>query len=370
MTHNRDMKFLETKFPPTFCEAIYKECTDSIESSSSFNLIGLPSVGLSFFLRYLTAKSKHKFVHINTYELSDFTKNCFFEQFASKTNDKLTDESFLTQSRKGLENLAKTNERIVIVINRIDRLGSLLDQNLFDNLRYLRDASREQVVMIFISSTPIIELKLGAERDSFNIHTKQLFFKPYSIDDLESIAKIDGTPNIKSKALELSGGHHSLFQILLRCQSLENPLSDPMVELVISDIFMSQNVKRREQLQYIALGKKVNDVDFLLNIGLIKLVDGRYEFFSELLQRYLLHYGETTLPHKEKKLLKILMKNVGKVVRKQDIFDYIWGDEVAGDWALNSLVYRLRRHRAFNSRGYVIKSVKKDGYILIDPSKQ
>ncbi len=293
----------------------------------------------------------------------------FFKQFAEKTNGALTGDNYLKAARKGLEDLAKTNERVVIVINRVDRLGKMLDQHFFDNLRYLRDASREHIVLILISSTPIIEMRLGANADSFSIHTKQLYFKPYAAEDLLAISKIDGTAKVKQKALELSGGHHSLFQTLLRCQSLDSPLSDPMVELVVSDIFMSQNIKRREQLQAIALGKRVVDPEYLINIGLINQTSNGYRFFSDILSRYLVHVGGDKLPHKEKKLLKLLLRNSGRVITKQEIFDSIWGEQVASDWALNSLVYRLRRHPAFDSNRYLIKSVKKDGYVLIDSSK-
>ena len=101
------MKYLETKLPDNFCQPIFNECIESIAASTSFNLIGLPSVGMSYFIRFLAAKSERKFIHINTYELSDFTKEMFFKQFAEKTNKQLTSDNYLQEARKGLENLAK-----------------------------------------------------------------------------------------------------------------------------------------------------------------------------------------------------------------------------------------------------------------------
>lgn len=369
MTYTATMPFQERKFPATFCETTLSECNKSIKSSTSMNLIGLSSVGISFFLRFLSTHLDYKFIHINTFELPEFTKDEFFKQFAQKTNPSRTQDNCLSHTRLGLEQLSQTNERVVIIINRIDRLAKLLDQSFFDNLRYLREANSEKIIFIFVSATPLIELRPDGIRDTSSMHIRQVFFKPYRKEDLMTITKIDGTPTIKPKALELSGGHHSLFQTLLRCQSLDNPLSDPMVELVIRDIFLSQNAKRREQLQALALHKKATDLDFLLNIGLIKKEGKSYQFFSELLAKYLEHSGNVSLPIKEKRLLKLLIRNSGRVVKKQDIFDHIWGDEIVGDWALNSLIYRLRHHPAFDNSRYSIKSVKKDGYILVDSNK-
>lgn len=364
------MKQIELNLPADFCQKAFKECTTSIEASTSFNLIGLPSVGISFFLRFLSSHSPYKFIHVNTYEMPDFTKEEFFKQFARKVQDAKNDRDHLLACRNGLEELVSKNDHVVIVINRIDRLAGIMDQNFFDNLRFLRDASRKKIVFIFVSSTPLHELGKHLTQSAFAMQTKQLFFGTYSRQDLISLSKIDGTSEIKERALELCGGHHSLFQTLLRCQSLDNPLSDQMVELVIKEIYLSQNAKRREQLENMALKKKVENIDYLLDVGLVTKHGNRYEFFSELLKLFLVHNSRTELPIKEKKLLKILLRNTGKIVRKQEIFDYVWGDEIANDWSLNSLVYRLRRNPAFDSNRYSIKSVKKDGYILIDSFKR
>ncbi len=55
------------------------------------------------------------------------------------------------------------------------------------------------------------------------------------------------------------------------------------------------------------------------------------------------------------------------VVSKATIFETIWKDDMdkASDWVLDALIYRLRRHWAFLSKGYVIESFKKRGYMLL-----
>lgn len=357
------------KLPNDFCSDIYNSCEKNIKDSETINLIGLPGVGISFFLRYLSNKSKHYFININTYELPEFTKEELLKQFARKLSPGYEGLDYLTESRSKLEALSVKHEKIVIVINRLDRVSKLINQNLFDNLKFLRDANPGKIVFMLVSSKPITELSPNTSHNTFVMHAKQICFGTYSPPDLKAISRIDGTAKINQKALELSGGHHSLFQTLLRCQSLDNPLSDQMVELVVKELISSQNAKRRDQLQSLALGKNTNNLDYLYDIGLIRKKSGKTIFFSDLLKLHLEHTGNNTLPSKERKLLRLLTRNLGKVVSKQDIFDYIWGDEVASEWSLNSLVYRLRRNPGFDSNRYTIKSIKKDGYILIDAYK-
>ena len=47
------------------------------------------------------------------------------------------------------------------------------------------------------------------------------------------------------------------------------------------------------------------------------------------------------LAQKEQKLFFLLQKDLGKIVTKDKIFEEIWKDE--SDWALNSLIYRMRQ---------------------------
>lgn len=73
------------------------------------------------------------------------------------------------------------------------------------------------------------------------------------------------------------------------------------------------------------------------------------------------------LPVKESKLFKLLRKNLGNTVSKDEIFIEIWNEnsEEATDWALDALIYRLRKHPFMITNGYIIESHKKIGYTLI-----
>ena len=291
---------------------------------------------------------------------------------AAKTRDAKSknDDSSLSAIKQNIDALCETNERVVMVFNRFDRLAGILDQNLSDNLRYLR-SNHAKMLMIFVTSSPLYETHHQILSDGSKIFTKTVYFKPYEAKDLLQIAHIDSLPMKRAReVVELSGGHHSLFHTLMRCQDINNPLSDPTDELIVQQIYSSFNTKRRDVLMAVVEGRHVKPDEYLSGTGIVKTSEsGQQELFTPLLSKYILKQGSFSLPHKERKLLRLLKQNTGKLVRKRDIFDQIWGDEVAGDWALNSLVYRLRRHPAFDSNRYTIKSAKKDGYILIDNTR-
>jgi hypothetical protein len=365
------MSFLERKLSKDFCQEATAECLQNINDLSSFNLVSIPGVGISYFLRFLSTRNKnHKFIHINTYEMPEFTKDELFRQLAAKSRgpkQPTNNDASLAAIKQNIDALCQLYQRVVIVFNRFDRLAGILDQNLSDNLTYLR-SNQSKMVMIFVTSNPMYETHHQILSNSSKIFTKTTYFKPYSPRDLLQVARLDGLPLRNGPlAAKLSGGHHSLFHTLLRCQDINNPLSDPMDEMMVKQFYLSLNARRREVLGALVEGKRVSIDDYLTGTGIIKIgADGQPELFTPLLTKYILQQGTFSLPHKERRLLNLLKRNCGKLVRKNEIFDHIWGDEVAGDWALNSLVYRLRRHPGFDAQRYTIKSVKKDGYILVD----
>lgn len=58
----------------------------------------------------------------------------------------------------------------------------------------------------------------------------------------------------------------------------------------------------------------------------------------------LLFNGETfELNDKENKLLKLLIKNIGRVVPVEQIEDFVWDGELVGEGALRSLMFRIRQ---------------------------
>ena len=370
------MSFGEEKLGKNFCRVATEACLSRLRAATSINLISIPGVGVSYFLRYVSTRAPYAFLHINTYEMPEFSKQALWRQLAMKCGLELSDAQTtpsLVDIKQKLQEMLATHERVVLIFNRVDRIAALFDQNFTDNLRYLQDGDvPRQIVFIFVSHQPLQGLHHQLLLVGPKIFSDTVYFTPYSQADLLAIAKLDGLSAPRAEvAARLAGGHHSLFHTLYRCQDIQNPLADPMVELLVTQIVNSLGPKRQDNLVK-ALGQKRSGKtdEYLLKTGFLRrLPDGSLRPFTPLLADYTLRHAQASLPHKEARLWRLLKKNLGRVVTKQTIFDHVWGDEVAGDWALNSLVYRLRRHSAFDTKRYTITSVKKDGYMLIDGGK-
>lgn len=83
------------------------------------------------------------------------------------------------------------------------------------------------------------------------------------------------------------------------------------------------------------------DVDEHVKQRLIKLSHG---YFYDTENFELLLNGEKfELNEKENKLLKLLIKNAGRVVDVEQIEDFVWDGELVGEGALRSLMFRLRQ---------------------------
>jgi hypothetical protein len=141
-----------------------------------------------------------------------------------------------------------------------------------------------------------------------------------------------------------------------------------MVELIIKDMYLGLSPRRQKTIELVAAGRSKVIDPFLVNVGYVVDPGGKPKTFTPLLAEYALRQSQAHLPARERRLLEILKSNAGQIVSKQDIFDIVWveNDGVASDWALNALVYRLRRHPAFDSQRYSIESYKKQGYVLHD----
>lgn len=357
-----------------FSKKSIDECLRNINNLVSSNLVALPGVGVSNFIRHLqsaVAKRGYPVLMINAYEFETTTREELLKHLARAVNKQLKDlpdiQPDLESISSGLLELCETNDRVVLLFNRFDHLQKMYDEQLFYNLRHIREINSTKIVMLFSTSHPLIELRPALVRNNFSLFGNVTFFRPYSARDLSEIAVGEGLAPPSQEMLELSGGHHSLFLVLERCQNLKAPLVDPIVRLLLQDMFNGLHSKRREIVMAIADSRSAQPDPYLEGVGLVnKQPNGSYRLFTILFEKFLAELDSTVLPAKEKKLLALLKRNVGRLVDKQQIIDKVWGDEIVSDWALNSLVYRLRNHAAFDSSRYSIVSRKKQGYVLFD----
>ncbi|HEX5329188.1 response regulator transcription factor [Sulfuricurvum sp.] len=90
----------------------------------------------------------------------------------------------------------------------------------------------------------------------------------------------------------------------------------------------------------VSLQSKIN-IDEQKKQRFIKLSHG-YIYDNE--NFVLLFNGEAfELNDKENKLLKLLIKNIGRVVSVEQIEDFVWDGELVGEGALRSLMFRIRQ---------------------------
>ncbi len=366
--------FQEAALGPNFARDKLKQFKALIDSNLSFVVISMPGVGVSYFLKYLATQNFAYFIHIDIYSLPTLTQHEFYKLFLTELGGKpgsKTDEQILVEIKKALKTIADKREKVVIIFSRFDQLKNQFDWNFLSNIQSLTTVSPGKIVFIFTSTKPLYEIAPEAlSGGNLNFYSEELYFKPYSSDDLKALLTIEpARRNLPKTALEklldLSGGHNQLLHILLSSQK-EQLLLDQFVKMQLKELTDYLDYHQRKTLQRIASGKTVSQVnEYLLGVGMVKKL--KLELFSPLLTDYIKTNLPIKLPVKESKLFKLLRKNIGQTVTKDAIFKEVWGEnqEDATDWALDALIYRLRKHPFIKANNYIIESHKKVGYTLI-----
>lgn len=368
--------FKEAELGPDFARDALKDFKNLIDSGVSFVTHSMPGVGASYFLKYLAMQDFAYFVYIDLYELPSLTQHEFYRMFLSDLGGKpasKTDAQVFLEAKQILKKLTREHEKIVIIFSRFDQLKKEFDENFLSNLQSLTTISPGKIVLIFTAIKPIHELAPEAVTGgNLNFYSKSLYFKPYSKKDLKKLLTIDPEQRTSEenfdRLLQFAGGHIQLLHIFLNSQKQQNLLLDQFVKLQFKELIDYLDYSQKKQVQKIALGKKIEEVDeYLLGVGMVKQRDSTFELFSSLFAEFIKSYLTPRLPQKEYKLFKLLKQSAGKIVTKDEIFQTLWKDDPdkATDWALDALIYRLRKHPFTKSQGYIIESYKKVGYSLI-----
>lgn len=377
MSLNSKYHFREAQISPPFFNSKIKEIDGLIKNSVTFTILSIPGVGVTQLLRYFVSKFDYYFAFIETNSLISFSNSSFFKlllkelEGESKSND---DQDLFLACKKRLEELSQTNTRVVLIFNRFNKLAKQVDYELLALLRTLKNINPEKIVMIFAANKPLSELNPKAVTGpNVNSYLYSIYLGTYSEANLKKLAPVY-SPLTKivdkdklDRAVNLSGGHINLLSLLLKSEA-KNPAMDSNIATQFKDILDTLSYSQKDVLKKIAHERKVSVVDeYLLGVGLIIKDKDRFKIFSPIFKEYLRVRTYIKLPAKEAKLFSLLKKNLGKIVSKDDIFETIWGDDpdVASDWALNALIYRLKRNATFKRSGYIIENYKKQGYSLI-----
>lgn len=334
---------------------------------------------MTIFLKYLATTDLAYFIYVDSYLLPNLTKEEFFKLLLKELGDESADQGSQLFERclKKLEDLTQKHAKVVLIFNRFDQLKSIFDASFFGNIWALRHVNTEKVVIISTANKSLTEIAPEAlSAGNLEIFSKVVHFRPFFPEDLEVIVSVYNQSNIIEDpqaitlAKKMCGGHYQLLLLLLKSARLSNPLQDRFIQLQLKELYEFVSYKQRRTLQKIALGKRVDYLDeYLMEIGLVKKSDNGYELFTPLLSEYIIHHHPKRLPVKEAKLFGLLKENLGKIVPKERIFDILWPADSkefdkASEWALNSLIYRLKKNQTFIASGYHLENHKKEGYIL------
>lgn len=349
------MNFKENALRGNFRKKDIPALKKLIDSSISFSVCGMPGMGISIFLRFLATQNFAHFIHIDINGLTELTKKSFVKT--------------LNTELKGLNTLLKKHRRIVIIFNRFGKLAHLFDYAFFANLRSIRDKDKEKIIMVFAVNKPLVEqAQKGLSGGNLNMYSQTYYLKPYQLQDLKRLIALN-SPKLMgknpTKALKLCGGHYQLLQLLLKSDFLlGDPLNDAAIYLQLKELYQSLTYKQQKQIQKVALNKKISSVDtYLLDNGYIDKKE-KLAVFSDLFSEFIRSHKKARLPVKEMQLYKILKSHIGQVVTKDEIFETIWKNEAGSDWALNALIYRLRKNPFFVSKSLRIENYKKVGYVM------
>jgi len=379
MSTNPTNNFKEAQLGKDFAPEKLKEFKGMIDAGISFVVMSMPGVGASYFLKYLCSSSIAYFIHVDLYELPSLTTHEFYRLFlielggepGNHGSSNKSDDAIFSESKGILKKLLERQEKIVIIFSRFDQLKKEFDWNFLSNIQSLTTIAQGKIIEIFTSVKPLNETAPEAvSGGNLNFFSKDLYFKPFSASDLKKLFLLDHTlkahPNIDD-LINLSGGHIQLFDIILNSHKQQNLMLDQFVKQQMKSLMGYLDYQQSKQVQKIALGKRVDEVDeYLLGVGMVKKIGDHFELFTPLLAQYIKENMPIKLPAKEAKLFKLLKNNMGKVVSKDEIFSTVWpNSEDATDWALDALIYRLRKHPFMLSHGYIIESNKKVGYSLI-----
>jgi hypothetical protein len=343
--------FKENKLGINFCNEDVIEIKKLIANSVSFSIVSMPGLGVSMFLRFLATQNIGTMIHLDINELTTLSKESLFNLLAKELGG---------EPKSVLVNLVKKEKRIVIIFNRFERLKKEFSHEFFANLRSLRDIDKEKIVMIFTGDKPLTEIaQQSISGGNLNMFSKTYFLKPFSNQNLDLLVKLNSPTIIKfpeyEKLLKLSGGHYQLLQLLTKSD-------EKAVDLQLKQLYEFLNYSQRKLLQRLSLNKSVKSFDEgLINYGYVE--KGR--IFTPLLLDYIKKNTYLRLPALESKLFKLLKQKEGHLVNKDEIFNVLWPEEEGSDWALNALIYRLRKNPTFSTSGYVIESQKKLGYFLV-----
>lgn len=351
------------------------DITQRVESAATTSVLGIPGAGITLFLKHLANQPLGFSVYLDVFSLPNFKTIEFYKVLAGKLGGKSVSEDIedlVSVCRNQLESLVKQNKKVVIYIAGFDQLQPEFSARFFHFLRSIRNVDPSRVVLVFgICRRLDTLLPPNLINTDLSLFSSIYYLKPYNNKDMKYLLTTYG-PNTEisdgelEKFIILSGGHFQFLQLLLGSEKRNNPIQDPFIQLAFKNIYTPLTAPQKAIVRKVAVdGAYPKTDDYLTNTGIIQKMGSKYKLFSPLFADCVKTFSTSKLPVKERRLFSILKKNENRVVPKREIYDAVWrGEELGTEWALNALVYRLRKHLAFTAQHYAIENHKKLGYTL------
>jgi len=322
-----------------------------LQNHDSLSVLGMPGSGISLLLKELADNNPNQTIYIDVFGLSQLTPAALLEE-VEKRLKAVNDKSPIT-----------------IYFAGFDQLQLTLDANLLQALHNL--ARRSGIQLVFGLCVSLKKLIPDSSFDSgLRLFGNVYYLHPYAPEELRYLLSKYGpkswekNPKLKQYLTDC-GGHFQLLLALLETSAVLQDTPSESIQLLFKNLYTHLLGTQRTIIRRVSDGmKRVEPDEYLLGIGTIKKTSNGLELFSPLFRDYLVSLNNKRLPAKERRLFLLLKRNLGQVVSKQTIIDTVWGDEIISDWALNALVYRLRKHPVFRNQGYEIQNHKKFGYVL------
>lgn len=186
----RRNNFREKNLPQDFAKVKLGEIKLYLNTAQTFTVIGMPSVGVSLFLKYLTAQEKAYTIYLDTYAIGDHTKHGFYvllaEALGKKVRYAMSDQELLNASKEALAGLTKYHKKVLIIINRFELLEKEFTQQFLGSLRLLSHGLGKSISLIFALTRPFEEVSLealgGGNSDMFS---RYYYFKTYREKDMQ-----------------------------------------------------------------------------------------------------------------------------------------------------------------------------------------
>ncbi len=348
----------------------------NIDAGLTTSVIGIPCAGISLFIKALSEQPLGFMAYINLFSLLSIDNRQFYETIATKlgqiTDSKNSDAEIMKACIVKLEQLLKIHPRVVICIAGFDQLKLAPSSGILQCLRSLRAVDQSKVVFVFgICRRLDTVLPASLTDTDLSLFSSIYYLRPYTDQDLRYLLSeygphLDTNADTIDQLIDLSGGHFQFLQLLLSSDRAKDPTQDPFILLAFRNIYSHLSTSQKNIVRKLAAGNIPRETDnFLYDIGIAQELGSGRELFSPLFSELVRIYAAPKLPLKERRLLSALRNGKGRVVPKRDIYDAVWlGDEIGSEWALNALVYRLRKHPAFVYQNMIIENHKKLGYSL------